>query len=146
MCGIWFSFGFPWDAKFMDLVSHRGPDGRGWKVFDTVQGPLALGHRRLSVIDLSDAAAQPMSCADDRYWITYNGEIYNYIDLREELAAAGFRFRTRSDTEVLLAAYAHWGEAALDRLVGMFAFVLWDGVAETVFAARDRFAIKPLYF
>ena len=146
MCGIWFSLGFPRDAKHIDLASHRGPDGRGWRVFDTVQGQLALGHRRLSVIDLSDAAAQPMSYADDRYWITYNGEIYNYIELREELAAAGFRFRTSSDTEVLLAAYANWGEAALDRLVGMFAFVLWDGMAETVFAARDRFAIKPLYF
>jgi asparagine synthase (glutamine-hydrolysing) len=146
MCGIWFSLGFPRDAKHIDLASHRGPDARGWRVFDTVQGPLALGHRRLSIIDLSDAAAQPMSYADDRYWITYNGEIYNYIELREELAAAGFGFRTSSDTEVLLAAYAHWGEAALDRLVGMFAFVLWDGVAETVFAARDRFAIKPLYF
>jgi asparagine synthase (glutamine-hydrolysing) len=146
MCGIWFSFGFTPDPKHIELVAHRGPDGQGWRVFDTVQGPLALGHRRLSIIDLSDAATQPMGSADGRYWVTYNGEIYNYIELREELAAAGHRFVTSSDTEVLLAAYTHWGEAALDRLVGMFAFVLWDNHSQTVFAARDRFAIKPLYF
>ncbi len=85
-----------------------------------------MGHRRLSIIDLSDAAAQPMAYADGRYWTIYNGEIYNYIELRHELEALGHRFRTQSDTEVLLAAYAQWGEAALDRLVGMFAFVIWD--------------------
>ena len=145
MCGIWFSLGFTPDQKHIDVVAHRGPDGQGWRVFDTVCGPLALGHRRLSIIDLSDAATQPMSSADGRLWVTYNGEIYNYIELREELAAAGYRFLTTSDTEVLLAAYAHWGESALDHLVGMFAFVLWDNEAQTVFAARDRFAIKPLY-
>ncbi len=87
-----------------------------------------------------------MAYADDRYWIVYNGEIYNYLELRDELRAAGHRFRTRSDTEVLLAAWAQWGEAALDRLVGMFAFVLWDQEAQIVFAARDHFGVKPLYF
>src|SRR6516165_9597044 len=133
MCGIWFSLGFPGDAKHIDLASHRGPDGRGWRVFDTVQGPLALGHRRLSIIDLSDAAAQPMSYADDRYWITYNGEIYNYIELREELAAAGFRFRTSSDTEVLLAPYFIGGKAALPGWVAIFAFFLGDGRQEPFF-------------
>ena len=86
-----------------------------------------------------------MAYADDRYWIVYNGEIYNYLELRNELQAAGHRFRTRSDTEVLLAAYANWGEAALDRLVGMFAFVLWDRQAQVAFAARDHFGVKPLY-
>jgi asparagine synthase (glutamine-hydrolysing) len=146
MCGIWSSLGFPPDRGYLDLVSHRGPDGQGWREFDSSAGPVAMGHRRLSIIDLSEAAAQPMAYADGRYWIVYNGEIYNYKELREELAAAGHRFRTRSDTEVLLAAYAQWGEAALDRLVGMFAFVLWDDKAQLLFAARDRFAVKPLYF
>jgi asparagine synthase (glutamine-hydrolysing) len=146
MCGIWLSLGFPPDPKHIEIAAHRGPDGRGWRVFDSVVGPLALGHLRLSIIDLSASAAQPMSYADERYWITYNGEIYNYIELRDELAAAGHVFRTTSDTEVLLAAYAQWGEAALDRLVGMFAFVLWDSRAQTIFAARDRFGVKPFYF
>ena len=145
MCGIWFSLGFAPDPARIDVVTHRGPDGSGWKVFESAVGPVALGHRRLSIIDLSDAALQPMAYADDRYWIVYNGEIYNYLELREELQAAGHRFRTRSDTEVLLAAYAHWGESALERLVGMFAFVLWDRQAQVAFAARDHFGVKPLY-
>jgi asparagine synthase (glutamine-hydrolysing) len=146
VCGVWFSLGFAADRAHIDLVAHRGPDDNGWKVFDSAAGPVALGHRRLSIIDLSDAAQQPMSYANGRYWIVYNGEIYNYLELREELQAAGHRFQTRSDTEVLLAAYAHWGEAALDRLVGMFAFVLWDQQAQVAFAARDHFGVKPLYF
>lgn len=146
MCGIWFSLGFAPDPAHIDAVAHRGPDGSGWRVFDSARGPAALGHRRLSIIDLSDAAQQPMSYADGRYWIVYNGEIYNYLELREELRAAGHTFCTRSDTEVLLAAWAQWGEAALDRLVGMFAFVLWDQEAQIAFAARDHFGVKPLYF
>jgi asparagine synthase (glutamine-hydrolysing) len=145
MCGIWFSVGFTPDPAHIDVVSYRGPDGQGWRVFDSAAGPVALGHRRLSIIDLSAAALQPMSYAGGRYWVIYNGEIYNYLELRDELAGLGHRFTTRSDTEVLLAAYAQWGEAALDRLVGMFAFVLWDDLSQTVFAARDRFGIKPLY-
>jgi asparagine synthase (glutamine-hydrolysing) len=145
MCGIWFSLGFPPDPKHIDVVAYRGPDGRGWSLFDSVAGPMAMGHRRLSIIDLSDAALQPMAYANDRYWIVYNGEIYNYIEVRCDLEAAGHHFRTRSDTEVLLAAYAEWGEAALDRLLGMFSFVLWDKEQQIVFAARDRFGIKPLY-
>ena len=146
MCGVWFSLGFAPDPAHIEAVAHRGPDDSGWKVFDSAAGPVALGHRRLSIIDLSDAAQQPMSYADGRYWIVYNGEIYNYLELRDELQAAGHQFRTRSDTEVLLAAYVQWGEAALDRLVGMFAFVIWDREAQIAFAARDRFGIKPLYF
>ena len=144
MCGIWFSLGFAPDPANIDVVAHRGPDGSGWKVFSSAAGPVALGHRRLSIIDLSDAARQPMAYAE-RYWIVYNGEIYNYIELREELEAAGHRFRTQSDTEVLLAALVQWGEAALGRLVGMFAFVVWDAAAQSIFAARDAFGIKPLY-
>src|SRR5262245_59945007 len=145
MCGIWFSLGFPPDLTHIDAVAHRGPDGSGWRVFESTVGPVALGHRRLSIIDLSDAALQPMSYADGRYWVVYNGEIYNYLELRAELQAAGHQFRTESDTEVLLAAYSEWGEAALDRLVGMFAFVLWDQQERIAFAARDHFGIKPLY-
>jgi asparagine synthase (glutamine-hydrolysing) len=145
VCGIWFSLGFAPDPACIGAVAHRGPDGSGWKVFESAAGPVALGHRRLSIIDLSDAALQPMAYADDRYWIVYNGEIYNYLELRDELQAAGYLFRTRSDTEVLLAAYAHWGEAALDRLVGMYAFVLWDRQEQLAFAARDHFGVKPLY-
>ena len=146
MCGIWFSVGFSPDPARIDIVAHRGPDGRGWAVFDSPLGPLALGHRRLSIIDLSDAAAQPMSYGDGRYRIVYNGEIYNYIELRRELMGLGRRFHTQSDTEVLLAAYDEWGEAALDRLDGMFGLVIWDARARVAFAARDRFGIKPLYF
>jgi asparagine synthase (glutamine-hydrolysing) len=145
MCGIWFSLGFPPDPAHIDVVAHRGPDGRGWREFDSVAGPVALGHRRLSIIDLSAAAAQPMEYADGRYWVTYNGELYNYLELREELTALGHAFRTRSDTEVLLAAYAQWGDGALDRLLGMFALVIWDEAAQAAFVARDRFGIKPLY-
>ena len=145
MCGIWVSLGFPADPARIEIISHRGPDGSGWRVFDSVAGPLALGHRRLSIIDLSDAAQQPMAYAGDRYWIVYNGELYNYVELRDELSQAGHRFRTSSDTEVLLAALVQWREAALDRLVGMFAFVVWDAVAQSIFAARDPFGIKPLY-
>jgi len=145
VCGIWFSLGYLPDPACIDLVAHRGPDDRGWRVFDSAAGPVALGHRRLSIIDLSAAAAQPMSYGHGRYWIVYNGEIYNYLELRDELAGLGHRFQTQSDTEVLLAAYAQWGEGCLERLVGMFAFVLWDAQAQTAFAARDRFGIKPLY-
>ena len=145
MCGIWASLGFLPETAHIEVVSHRGPDGAGWKVFDSIAGPVALGHRRLSIIDLSDAAQQPMTYADDRYWIVYNGEIYNYLELRDELREAGHCFRTSSDTEVLLAALAQWGEAALRRLVGMFAFVLWDRATQSIFAARDPFGIKPLY-
>jgi asparagine synthase (glutamine-hydrolysing) len=146
MCGIWFSLGFAPNPAHIDVVAHRGPDGSGWREDISTAGPVALGHRRLSIIDLSDAALQPMAYCNDRYWVVYNGEIYNYLELREELSELGHAFRTRSDTEVLLAALAQWGEAALERLVGMFAFVVWDGAAQSAFAARDPFGIKPLYY
>ena len=146
MCGIYASVKFPPDPRHLDVVSHRGPDGRGWRVFTSFVGPIALGHRRLSIIDLEDRAAQPMSCSDGRFWITYNGEIYNFLELRHELEALGGLFLTASDIEVLLRAYAHWGEAMLDKLVGMFALVIYDTAAERLFVARDRFGIKPLYY
>ncbi|MFO0773158.1 MAG: asparagine synthase (glutamine-hydrolyzing) [Nitrospiraceae bacterium] len=146
MCGIWASVGIAADPTLIDLVSHRGPDGRGWKVLSSSAGPIALGHRRLAIIDTSTAALQPMCNTGGRYWIVYNGEVYNYRELRAELVQLGHRFRTQSDTEVILAAFAEWGEACLDRFIGMFAFVLYDAQNETLFAARDRFAIKPLYY
>lgn len=120
-------------------LRHRGPDGDGhWQ-----QGPVALGHRRLSIIDL-EGGAQPMATHDERFHITYNGEIYNYEALRGELEGLGARFRTRSDTEVILEAYRAWGTAAVERLRGMFAFAIVDLDERTLFLARDPFGIKPL--
>ena len=107
---------------------------------------LALGHRRLSILDLSPAGHQPMCTSDRRYWIVYNGEVYNYRELRDELEAAGHTFSTGTDTEVVLHAYAEWGRDCLSRFNGMFAFVLLDREAGTIFAARDRFGVKPLYY
>ena len=125
-----------------ELLAHRGPDGEGW----WVDGPVGLVHRRLAIVDLSEAAAQPMTTADGRLRIAYNGEIYNFPALRRALEARGARFRTRSDTEVLLAAYRAWGLACLDRLRGMFAFALWDAEARRLLLARDRIGKKPLYY
>jgi asparagine synthase (glutamine-hydrolysing) len=108
-------------------------------------GPVALGHRRLAIIDPSDAGLQPMRYADTDLWLILNGEVYNYLELRNELAGLGQVFRTQTDSEVLLAAYHQWGERALDRLLGMFAFVIWDDRRKRLFVARDRFGIKPLF-
>jgi asparagine synthase (glutamine-hydrolysing) len=107
---------------------------------------LALGHRRLSIIDLTPSGHQPMCTADKRYWIVYNGEIYNYLELKQELIKKGFSFRSESDTEVLLNAYSQWGKGALERLVGMFAFAIYDREENQLFLARDFFGIKPLYY
>lgn len=123
-------------------IAHRGPDGEGLYV-DRFVG---LGHRRLAIIDLSPAAHQPMVTSDGRFAISYNGEIYNFRELREELEALGHAFHSRSDTEVLLHAFMEWGERCLDRLNGMFAFALWDRAGEELFLARDRYGIKPLYW
>ena len=125
----------------VDRLRHRGPDAHA---STTVPG-CYLGHTRLSVIDLT-AGAQPMCDASERYWITFNGEIYNYRDLRRELLARGHQFRTQSDTEVLLVAFREWGTGLLDRLRGMFAFAIWDSVEQRLFAARDLFGEKPLYY
>ncbi len=145
MCGIWASVGPVPPEAAIDLVAHRGPDGRGWKEFTSAAGPVVLAHRRLAIIDTSDAGIQPMASSGGRRWIVHNGEIYNYLELRRELEALGHGFRTETDTEVILAAYAQWGPRSLERFIGMFAFVIYDGAAETIFAARDRFGIKPLY-
>lgn len=124
-----------------DKLAHRGPDGEG----TYLDGALGLGHRRLSILDLSDAGRQPMETADGRYVVTYNGEIYNFRELRKELEALGCAFHSRCDTEVLLQAYVRWGKQCLDRLNGMFAFAVWDRQARELFLARDRYGIKPLY-
>ena len=127
-----------------DVMAHRGPDSWGTKWFPAANGGLA--HRRLSILDLSPAGHQPMSNEDETLWITFNGEIYNFQEIREELETHGYRFRSRSDTEVLLNAYRHWGEECLEKLNGMFAFAIYDCRRDELFAARDRFGIKPFYY
>jgi asparagine synthase (glutamine-hydrolysing) len=150
MCGISgvLSFdGSPVDEATLSAqtraLAHRGPDGEGCWV--SPSRAVGLGHRRLAIIDLSEAARQPMGLRG-RFTITYNGEIYNYVEVRAELQGLGWTFATQSDTEVLLAAYAQFGEAALERLDGMFAFAIWDEREQTLFCARDRFGEKPFYY
>ena len=142
-----------------DLLEHRGPDdlgylkysrgcvesGRQWLGTNALPEVVLL-HRRLSILDLSQAGWQPMSSHDGRFWIVYNGEIYNFVELRDELRTLGHVFQSSSDTEVLLAAYAQWGHQCLNRLVGMFAFAILDTRKRSVFLARDFFGIKPLYY
>jgi len=130
--------------RFTDALAHRGPDGRGTYVDPS--GRLALGHRRLAILDISESGAQPMAYADDRYRITYNGEIYNFLELRRELEGLGHRFRSDSDTEVILAAYAQWGEGCQLRFNGMWGFAIWDEKERRLFLSRDRFGVKPLHY
>lgn len=124
------------------LQRHRGPDGEGY--YDG--SGVSFGHARLSIIDLSENGKQPMADPTGRYWITYNGEIYNYLELASLLEKVGFCFRSRSDTEVLLYSYIHWGQDCVHHLRGMFAFAIWDQVDHHLFAARDRLGIKPLHY
>ncbi|MEW6731312.1 MAG: asparagine synthase (glutamine-hydrolyzing) [Acidobacteriota bacterium] len=129
-------------VSMLSLIDHRGPDDFGlWHNAEAV-----LAHRRLSILDLSSAARQPMQSADRRYYLVFNGEIYNYLELRAELVQFGHHFRTDSDTEVLLAAYAQWGTKCLEKLNGMWAFAIWDRKTRKLFAARDRFGKKPFYY
>ncbi|MGH9842994.1 MAG: asparagine synthase (glutamine-hydrolyzing) [Blastocatellia bacterium] len=146
MCGISGIFGETWQPARLDAMvaaqRHRGPDAEG-AYFDPAGGA-ALGHNRLSILDLSIAGRQPMANGDGSLRIVFNGEIYNYLELRAELS--DYEYRTRTDTEVILAAYERWGEACLDKFVGMFAFLIWDARQQRLFAARDRFGVKPLYY
>ncbi|MEW6542984.1 MAG: asparagine synthase (glutamine-hydrolyzing) [Nitrospirota bacterium] len=176
MCGIAGIMqldGRPLDGRLLETMTtslaHRGPDGEGYVLLAPGRrekpvavngrlsgavgssqpvGPFTLGfgHRRLAVIDLTPLAHQPMGTEDGRFWITYNGEVYNAPELRRELVAMGIQFRSASDTEVVLESYRHWGPACLDRFNGMFAFAIWDGRAQQLFCARDRFGIKPFYY
>jgi asparagine synthase (glutamine-hydrolysing) len=131
-------------AAMASTLSHRGPDDAG--VWGSDDGTVALAHRRLSIVDLSPLGHNPMSGEDGRLWITFNGEIYNFLELRQELEAAGHRFRSHSDTEVLLAAYSRWGLDCVDRLAGMFAFAIWDEPKRRLWVVRDRLGKKPLYY
>lgn len=128
--------------RMTDAIAHRGPDGEGFYT-DSFIG---LGHRRLAIIDLSPAGHQPMSVLDNKLIISYNGEIYNFQELRIELESLGYRFRSKTDTEVVLYAYAEWGGDCVKRFNGMFAFVIWDKIKQELFIARDRYGIKPLYY
>jgi asparagine synthase (glutamine-hydrolysing) len=130
--------------RFVDSLAHRGPDGSGVERFGADR--LWLGHRRLSIIDTSDRGRQPMSYANGRYWLTFNGEIYNYIELRDLLRQLGHQFATESDSEVVLAAYAEWGADCQTRFNGMWAFAIWDDAEKCLFLSRDRFGVKPLHY
>ena len=171
MCGIAgiVSLGRPVELgvlqRMCDVQAHRGPDGEGF-LASWVDGPsyrtaflphtahwdaramlaVGLGHRRLAILDLSDRGRQPMTVAGGRQWVVFNGEIYNHVEVRDDLAAQGYQFATRTDTEVLLQAYRHWGEGCLERLEGMFAFAIWDADTGRLFCARDRLGIKPFYY
>ena len=149
MCGI---TGFinlnkkPADIQILksmtDIIAHRGPDGEGhW-----VQENIAIGHRRLSIIDLSSAGKQPMISSDNRFILSYNGEIYNFKEIRDELKQIGYTFKSDTDSEVVLYALAYWGEEALIRFNGMFALAFWDNKKKKMLLARDRYGIKPLYY
>jgi asparagine synthase (glutamine-hydrolysing) len=166
MCGIVGIVNFdrsPIDVDILKAmshsISHRGPDDKGYLGVTGESGILldreahhisgswiGFGHRRLSIIDLSDNGWQPMSSIDGRYFIVYNGEVYNYVELKQQLEAAGHKFKSTSDTEVVLTAYIEWGRDALTRFVGMFAFVILDMQTKELFLARDHFGIKPLYY
>jgi len=150
MCGIAGIFAESLDASTVDekmaamiaAQRHRGPDDSG--AYIDPSGTAALAHTRLSIIDLSDAAGQPMRSPDGRYTIVFNGEVYNYVELRQQLS--DYPFHSQSDTEVVLAAYLRWGPDCLERLIGMFALLIWDQQEQRLFAARDRFGVKPLYY
>ena len=128
--------------QMMDTIHHRGPDSGGYHVADHA----VLGFRRLTIIDLSDAGNQPLFDETGRYTLTFNGEIYNHKDIRAELEAKGYKFKSNTDSEVLVHGYAEWKEGILDKVRGMFAFAIWDEQEQSLFLARDMFGIKPLYY
>jgi asparagine synthase (glutamine-hydrolysing) len=146
ICGIFNLNGEPASRVLLrqmtDAIAHRGPDGEGF----FIDSFIGLGHRRLAIIDPSPLGHQPMSTPDGRYVITYNGEVYNFQELRSELEALGHPFRSKTDSEVVLHAYAQWGPECVKRFNGMFAFALWDSTRQQLFLARDRYGIKPIYY
>ncbi len=131
--------------KMLDVIAHRGPDDSGIKSFTNGDG-VVLGHRRLSIIDLSEQGHQPMCNEDGKLWVVFNGEIYNFAEIRKDLEQAGHEFKSHSDTEVILHGYEEWGEEVIHRFVGMFTFCLFDTVTGNTIVARDRLGIKPLYY
>jgi len=149
MCGItgYLNYKEPYPnpeiiKRMTDILRHRGPDGEGFHI----SGPIALGHRRLSIIDLSPAGKQPMCNEDGTIWITYNGEIYNFEDIRSILETKGHQFRSKTDSEVVVHAYEEWGLECLSRFNGMFAFGIWDQRREFLWLVRDRLGVKPLFY
>ncbi|MFZ1537833.1 MAG: asparagine synthetase B, partial [Chromatiaceae bacterium] len=153
MCGLAAIFAYHAEAppvdeaellRMRERMMARGPDGAGLWVSD--EHRVGLAHRRLAIIELSALGAQPMVSQDGRFHIVFNGEIYNYQTLRHELEGGGYRFRSHSDTEVLLALFGALGPAMLGRLRGMFAFAIWDAWEQSLFVARDAYGIKPLYY
>jgi asparagine synthase (glutamine-hydrolysing) len=153
MCGLigayWQSPSFEAEDRLkrgLDVINHRGPDDQGLEIINIANGLLLLAHRRLSIIDLSEGGHQPMQSPDGRYSIIFNGEIYNYRELRIELKNIGHRFNTSSDTEVLLNAWIEWGKSCLEKLIGMFSFVVFDRTTQELTCVRDAFGIKPLYY
>ncbi len=149
MCGVLFYAGdelLPMNHLALDSIKHRGPDAAGVKHFSAPSMQITLGHRRLAVIDLSNNSDQPLTHPKIKKWISLNGEIYNYLELKVLLQKKGYDFHSQSDTEVLLIAFQEWGPKCLDMLNGMFAFIIWDDVNKKLFFARDRFGIKPLYY
>nr|MBN1229050.1 asparagine synthase (glutamine-hydrolyzing) [Anaerolineae bacterium] len=148
MCGIWGAVNLAdreIALKAAQAMRHRGPDDYGVYVANEPL-PVSLVNTRLSIIDLSGAGHQPMSTADGRYWIVYNGEVYNYQAIQQTLRESGHVFTSTSDTEVILHAFQEWGKACLEHLRGMFAFAIWDTHTARLFIARDRLGIKPLYY
>jgi asparagine synthase (glutamine-hydrolysing) len=149
MCGIvgkiYLGFEQPVNSeliqRMMDIIAHRGPDGEG----KFISGPIGLGHRRLSIIDLN-TGDQPMCNEDETIWIVFNGEIYNFIELRKNLIKQGHKFRSTSDTEVIIHLYEEKGAECVQDLQGMFTFAIWDSRTSILFIARDRVGIKPLYY
>lgn len=149
MCGITGIFNLNGESvssvilrRMTDAISHRGPDGEGqW-----IEGNIGLGHRRLAIIDLSPAGHQPMISADQRYVLSYNGEVYNFQELRVELKARGYQFHSKTDSEVVLNAWMEWGADCVTRFNGMFAFAVWDKCDQSLYLVRDRYGIKPLYY
>src|ERR671936_2467506 len=145
ICGI-VALGMPPEAETVAQMAaeldHRGPDGDGSYAAEGV----ALGFRRLAIIDLSEAGNQPFASDDGSLRLVHNGEVYNYRELRRELEAKGHGFRSATDTEVILAAYREWGERCVERFNGMWAFALWDGPRRRLFCSRDRFGVKPFYY
>ena len=123
-------------------VTHRGPDGDGYYVNKNI----GFGHKRLSIIDLSDNGSQPMKSKDGRFILNYNGELYNFKDLRQNLEKRGCEFYTESDTEVVLRSWEEWGEKCVNKFNGMFAFAIWDNKNKDLFLIRDRYGTKPLYY